>query len=106
MNDRHSLTLEGNTLLNSDGIVVATLNPDIGEQAETYGRLFANAGGMADLLEAALIKQVNEFDRELKWVQNSRPASGVSRCGPEYLKLPIWVQTGLALIARIKGSER
>ena len=101
-----TLKIEGNELRESNGTLVAKLSDGLGSRAETYGRLFSYAVEMERLLEQLLSQQVDEFEQQLKSSFGAVPFTGVTRCGPDklYTTLPELVQTGLILIAKIKGD--
>ena len=105
MIDPQPLNIEGTRLSESDGTVVATLNDALGERVEAYARLFAASAEMMELLEAVLIQEVDEFEQQVRSARGAVPLTGVMRSGPDklYTTLPEWVQTGLALLAKIKA---
>lgn len=99
------LSLQGNSIVDSQGRTVAVLTLKDPQMVEAYGKLFSQAGGMADLLEAVLLQQIEDYREQLRSSQRGFPASGVTRVGPDtlYTALPQWVQTGLAIMAKING---
>ncbi len=106
------LVFSGNTMTETDGTLVATLNSSLGERAAAYGRLFVASGEIADFLEAHIEATMNEYEAAFRDAEqfNSNPnvphrGNVYSWRNKPYPDAPEWVTTGLALIAKIKGVD-
>ena len=100
------IVIRGLELYGRSGNLIASLNNELPSEAQSYARLFEASPEMMELLEEILIKHVKEFEQQMQSSRESVPFTGVARAGPDklYVTLPEWVQAGLALIAKVKGT--
>ena len=106
------LIIQGNTLRDSDGTLIATLNAELGGKSAMYARRFALSGELAhyvtERVEAAMSEYARAYDDAERFNTNvNQPGRGNAYTWKDrtYPDLPDWLQTGVTLMTKLEGSD-
>jgi len=104
-----NLTIDGTTLKNKDGKIVAEMNGSLDEDVlMSYARAFASSAEMFNVLQAVTLDTVSDFEQQYQSSTEFNDSPIVPTLGPSPVNIPgmpEWVTNALSLIARIKGEK-